>query len=90
MNLKAIYCGLFGCDFNETHTKTEPYNGKYYVVEERKKCEMCGLWDIDDTGGLGLYNLKYNENIERGVLKEYRRSENELNQFVAKALEDGR
>ena len=70
MNLKMLNCALFGCNFGETHTKSELYEGEYYIVEERKKCECCGLWEVDETGGLGLYNLKYDGNLERGIIKK--------------------
>lgn len=69
MEFKVLGCAVFGHNFTETSTSKEEFEGQWYIVEESKKCDRCGLSDVDISGRLGLANKKYGFNIKSGILK---------------------
>ena len=61
MNLKLLFCALFGHDFSEHWVEREMFKGKEFIVEQHDYCSNCGLAKVDRSGRLELYKLKSRE-----------------------------
>jgi hypothetical protein len=58
--LKELYCVIFGHDWNESGSTTDPETK--IVLEKYKRCQNCTLEIHDRSGYIEKYNLKYKTN----------------------------